>query len=94
MRINEELKKYIDEYIFPEYDKNEPAHSISHIKYVIDRSFELVKENELDVNLDMVYTIAAYHDIGHYIDAKNHEKISSEILLKDKQKNQEEINFY
>lgn len=32
----------------------------------------------------MVYTIAAYHDIGHYIDAKNHEKVSADILLNDK----------
>ena len=32
----------------------------------------------------MVYAIAAYHDIGHYIDAKNHEKISAEMLLTDK----------
>ena len=83
MKINEELKKYIEEYIFPEYDKNEPAHSISHIKYVIERSFELVKENELDVNLDMVYTIAAYHDIGHHIDSKTHEKVSADIMYKD-----------
>ena len=83
MRINEELKKYIEEYIFPQYDKNEPAHSINHIKYVIDRSFELVKENELDVNLDMVYIIAAYHDIGHHIDSKTHEIISTDIMSKD-----------
>ena len=32
----------------------------------------------------MVYTIASYHDIGHYIDAKNHEKISAEMLKDDK----------
>lgn len=83
MKINEELKKYIEEHIFPKYEKNEPAHSISHIKYVIDRSFELVKENELDVNLDMVYTIAAYHDIGHHIDSKTHEIISADIMSKD-----------
>ena len=31
----------------------------------------------------MVYTIAAYHDIGHHIDAKNHEKVSAEIMSKD-----------
>lgn len=83
MKINNELKKYIEECIFPEYDKNEPAHSISHIKYVIDRSFELVKENKLDVNLDMVYTIAAYHDIGHHIDSKTHEIVSADIMYKD-----------
>ena len=84
MSINKELKEYIEENIFPEYDKNEKGHGIDHIKYVIDRSFELVKENKLDVNLDMVYTIVAYHDIGHHIDSKKHEIISAEIMSKDK----------
>ena len=50
--INQELKDYIENNIFPEYNKNEIGHGIEHIKYVIDRSFELVKENNLDVNLD------------------------------------------
>ena len=82
--INLELKKYIEENIFPEYDKNEQAHGIEHIKTVIDRSFELVEENNLDVNLDIVYVVASFHDIGHHIDAKNHEKVSAEIMSKDK----------
>lgn len=32
----------------------------------------------------MVYVIAVYHDIGHHIDAKNHEIISAQILSEDK----------
>ena len=84
MEINEELKKYIEGNVFPEYDKNEKGHGIDHIKYVINRSFELVKDNDLDVNLDMVYVIAAYHDIGHHIDSKTHEIISADIMSKDK----------
>lgn len=32
----------------------------------------------------MVYTIAAYHDIAHHIDAENHEVKSAQILKKDK----------
>ena len=83
MQINKELQKYIENNVFPEYDKNEKGHSIDHIKYVINRSFELVKENNLDVNLDAVYTIAAYHDIGHHIDSKTHELISADIMFKD-----------
>lgn len=83
MLINDELKEYIENNIFPEYNKNEKGHGIEHIKYVIDRSFELVEQNNLDVNLDMVYTIASYHDIGHYIDSKTHEIISAEIMNKD-----------
>lgn len=83
MKINEELKKYIEDNVLPQYSKNESGHGLNHILYVIDRSFELVKENELDVNLDMVYTIAAYHDIGHHIDSKTHEIISADIMIND-----------
>ena len=83
MNINKELKQYIEESLFPEYDKNESGHGINHIKDVIKRSFELVNENNLDVNMDMVYVIAAYHDIGHHIDSKTHEIISADIMSKD-----------
>lgn len=81
--VNPELKKYIEENIFPEYDKNEPGHGVVHIKYVIERSLKFAES--LDVDVDMVYTVAAFHDIGHHIDYKNHEKVSAEIL-KDDQK--------
>ena len=81
--MNLELKKYIEDNIFPQYNKNEAAHGLEHIKKVISRSFELVEENSLDVNLDMVYVIAAYHDIGHYIDSKKHEIISADMMYKD-----------
>lgn len=81
--IREELKKYIEENIFTSYDKNEDGHKLDHIMYVIDRSF-MFASRVPDVNLEMVYVIAAYHDIGHYIDVENHEKVSGEMLLKDK----------
>ena len=82
MQINEDLKKYIEENIFPEYSKNEPAHNIEHIKYVISRSFKFA-DTVPNINYNMVYTIAAYHDIGHHIDPKRHEIISGEIMSKD-----------
>ncbi len=85
MEINKELKNYIENNVLPEYEKNEKGHDINHIKDVIDRSFELVKENNLDVNPDMVYTIAAYHDIGHHIDSKTHEIISADMMFKDEE---------
>lgn len=83
MEINSELKKYIENNIFPEYSKNEPSHNIEHIKYVINRSLKFANTIE-NINYDMVYTIAAYHDIGHHIDSKKHEIISAEIMSKDK----------
>ncbi len=83
--INPKLREHIEKNVFPEYQKNESGHGLEHIKKVIDRSFELVLENNLDVNLDMVYVIAAYHDIGHHIDSKTHEIISADIMSKDKE---------
>lgn len=80
--INKELKKYIMENIFPEYKNTDKGHDLNHIKYVIKRSIKF-SEKEKNINIDMVYTVAAYHDIGHKIDPKNHEKISAKILEKD-----------
>ena len=77
MQINKKLQEYIENNIFPSYEKNDLGHNLDHIKYVIERSFKFIKENNLDVDYNMVYVIAAYHDIGHYIDAKNHEKVSA-----------------
>lgn len=82
MKINKDLEDYIEENIFPEYSKNEPAHNIDHIKYVINRSFKFA-DTVPDINYDMVYTIAAYHDIGHHIDSKRHEMISGKIMSRD-----------
>ena len=79
--INPELVKYIESEIFPLYNRNEEGHGIGHIKTVIKRSLELAKN--YDVDLNMVYVIASYHDIGHYIDRKKHEIISAEMFMKD-----------
>lgn len=83
MKLNKNLQNYIENNIFPSYEKNDLGHNLDHIKYVIDRSLKFASTQD-DINYNMVYVIAAYHDIGHYIDAKNHEKVSAEILLKDK----------
>ena len=82
--MNSKLREYIEINILPEYRKNDLGHNIDHINYVIDRSFKFANTVE-NINLDMVYTVACYHDIGHHIDAKNHEKVSSEILGKDEE---------
>lgn len=79
--MNRELVQYIENEIFPLYNRNEEGHGINHIKTVIKRSLELAKN--YDVDIDMIYTIASYHDLGHYIDRKTHEIISAEIFMKD-----------
>ena len=61
--LNKELISYIENKIFPVYAKNDSGHDINHIKYVIKRS--LIFANQFsNINYNMVYTIAAFHDIA------------------------------
>ena len=81
MNVNEELKRYIEQIIFPRYKLNDKGHQIEHINYVINRCYKLSKNMDIDNN--MLYVIAAYHDIGYYVDYKNHEKVSAQIMYND-----------
>ena len=87
--VDKDLINYIETNIFPSYEKNDSGHNLEHIKYVIERSMKFASTIK-DINYNMVYVIASYHDIGHYIDRKNHEKVSAEMLLEDKNLN----NFF
>jgi uncharacterized protein len=81
-KLNMDLLRYIEIRIFPLYARNDDAHNLNHIQYVIERSFELCAGLE-DINYNMVYTVAAYHDIGYYLDKKNHELLSAELMSED-----------
>ncbi len=82
MRV--ELKEYVEKNILPEYAKNDEGHGIEHIQYVIRRSLKFASMvSDIDIHEEMVYVIACYHDIGHSIDPKNHEKVSADILRND-----------
>lgn len=80
--MNYKLKEYIENYIFPEYSKNDNGHGIEHIKYVINRCLRFAEQFD-NIDLDLLYTIAAFHDIGHHIDKKNHEILSAEMFYKN-----------
>lgn len=80
--VNKELIKYIEDEVLPQYDKNDKGHGLSHIKYVIERCFKLLKQFS-NINKDMIYAIAAFHDIAHHIDKDNHEFLSAEIFYEN-----------
>lgn len=82
--VNNEIRKYIEEEILTKYEINNiGGHGIEHIESVIARSFELNEKFNLNLDENMIYVIAAFHDIGYKVDADNHEKVSSEMFLED-----------
>lgn len=84
--INPELKKYIEENILTRYDSFDAAHQRNHADVVIERSLALAAG--YDVDLNMVYAIAAYHDTGLVADRKTHHLVSGTIVRSDKMLNQ------
>lgn len=76
-----EMKQYIAEEIIPRYDHFDGAHRRSHVEYVIAQSMELARY--YDVDPDMVYAIAAYHDTGLAVDRKTHHTESGKIVRGD-----------
>jgi len=80
--INEVLKNYISTAILPQYDNFDKGHNRRHIDHVIAESLTLAQAYDVDKN--MAYTIAAYHDIGIPRGRKEHHLFSGEILAADR----------
>lgn len=81
MTINNRLKEYIEQEILPLYFSFDKAHNIDHVEQVIEQSLSLAQH--YDVDMDMVYTIAAYHDTGLADGREYHHIASGKILCAD-----------
>ena len=81
-----ELKSYIETEILPRYTHFDKAHQLDHITTVIRQSEDLADMLERKgtiVDRDMVYVIAAYHDLGIVNGRENHHTDSGKILMAD-----------
>ena len=81
-KINSDLKKYIEKEIFPLYAQNDEGHNLKHIKYVIKRCLKFASQFP-NINLDMLYTVAAFHDLAHHINKDKHEVLSAQIFYEN-----------
>jgi len=76
-----DLVEFIETQILPRYAEFDRAHNLEHVTRVIRRSMELVKTTGADVN--MAYTIAAYHDLGMSGPRAIHHLTGGKILATD-----------
>ena len=79
--INTEIQDYVERNIIPLYDRFDKAHRRDHVRMVIEQSMALAAQ--MDVDADMVYVIAAYHDIGLCEGRERHHIVSAQMLLAD-----------
>ncbi len=76
-----DLVEFIETQILPQYTSFDKAHNLEHVTRVIRRSLDLVKRTGTDIN--MVYTIAAYHDLGMSGPRAVHHITGGKILAAD-----------
>lgn len=76
-----DLVEFIETKILPQYAAFDAAHNMEHATRVIRHSLELAKVTGADVN--MVYAIAAYHDIGMSGPRAIHHVTGGKILATD-----------
>jgi uncharacterized protein len=81
--IQTDIKNYVERGILPRYDFFDAAHQRNHAEEVIARSLALAAHYEVDMN--MVYAIAAYHDTGLCEGRDTHHLVSGRIIREDKQ---------
>ena len=63
LTVDDELHRYVESVIIPRYSAFDKAHREEHVRWVIEQSLELASHYP-SVDMDMVYIIAAFHDLG------------------------------
>lgn len=81
VNVNPALVEYIEREILPRYDHFDQAHQRDHVTMVIQQSLDIA--SRLDVDTDMVYAIAAYHDTGLCEGREHHHEVSAQIIKAD-----------
>ena len=76
-----DLVDFVETQILPRYADFDKAHNMEHVTRVIRSSLELARKS--GANLDMAYTIAAYHDLGLSGPRASHHLTSGKILMQD-----------
>ncbi len=81
--IRQEIITYIEQNILPLYDSFDRGHRRDHARQVIERSAMLAKG--FDVDEEMLFAIAAYHDTGLKYGRAHHHTDSARIIRADKE---------
>ena len=84
--MREEIREYIEREILPRYDHHDAAHQRDHAATVISQSLAIVAELKAqgeDVDEEMAYVIAAYHDTGLVEGRDVHHLASGRIIRGD-----------
>lgn len=79
--VSLDLMEFVEKHILPRYAEFDKAHNMEHVTSVVRRSLDIARK--LGADLDMAYTVAAYHDLGLSGPRAVHHITSGKILIAD-----------
>ena len=79
--VRKSLQRFIREEILPRYDAFDPGHRRDHAEAVITQALELAEH--YDVDPEILYVAAAYHDLGIIEGRETHHLVSGRIIRSD-----------
>lgn len=79
--LNKELVHYIETEVIPRYASFDKAHREDHVRKVIEESMNM--SVHYDVDLNMLYAAAAFHDTGLVDGRETHHLSSGRIIRED-----------
>ena len=80
-QVSMEIMEFVETQILPKYTEFGESHGLRHVNRVIKNSLELARITGADIN--MVYVVAAYHDLGMSGPRAIHHITSGKILMAD-----------
>lgn len=80
-QVSLDLMEFVETQVLPRYNAFGESHGLRHVSRVIKNSLQLAKVT--GANIDMVYVIAAYHDLGMSGPRAIHHITSGKILVAD-----------
>lgn len=81
--VDLKLRDYVEKKVFPLWELNDKGYGPIHRTEAIRRIFALNETFQLNLNPNMLFVIASYHDVGKYIDYKKHHLIAAEKFMED-----------
>ena len=80
--MRESLKQFIETEIIPQYAGFDKAHREDHARAVISRALDMAAQYP-EIDTEMLFTVAACHDLGLAVDRKTHHLESGRIIRED-----------
>lgn len=79
--LDKDLVRYIEEEVIPRYAFFDKAHQEDHVRKVIEESMNMSTHYDVDQNI--LYAAAAFHDTGLSEGRENHHLVSGRIIRED-----------